>query len=89
MAAFVADDRFTRRLRYLVSGLYLAATFVLVSRYVNSAVDVSAINIFLREAEANVRIMLLGRVTPLVRVLLWVAGTGSAVHFLLRPQGKR
>jgi hypothetical protein len=62
---------------------------VLVSRYVNSAYEVSAINSFLLEADANVRVVLLGRMTPIVRVLLWLVGTGSAVYFLLRPQGRR
>ena len=41
VASFVARNLLSRRMRFIVSGLYLSATFVFASRWYYDAVDIS------------------------------------------------
>ena len=69
VAAFVADDRLTPPLRYLVSMLYLMATLVLLMRYMMVLTDIAVMRAYLEEADAVVSGIGLGISASLMVIL--------------------
>lgn len=79
VASFAARHLLTERIRWLVSFLYLASTFVFVSRWYYNAWDALMYNEVLASRGIE---MPVGYVSGVARMILFLAGTIATVYFL-------
>ena len=79
VASFAARHLLTKKIRWLVSFLYLASTFVFVSRWYYNAFDALVYNEVLVSRGIE---MPVGYVSGVARMILFLAGTLATVYFL-------
>ncbi len=79
VASFAARHLLTKKMRWLVSFLYLASTFVFVSRWYYNAYDALIYNEVLTSRGIE---MPVGYVSGVARMILFAAGTLATVYFL-------
>jgi hypothetical protein len=86
VAAFAADDRFRRPLRYVAAALYVLAAVILYIRYmvIAEAIGQLRLQLISRDALVSDAISLtVGTLTPILRQLIFLVGTIAAVYVLL------
>ena len=79
VASFAARHLLTKRIRWLISFLYLASTFVFASRWFYNAWDALVYNEVLVSRGIE---MPVGYVSGVARMILFLAGTLATVYFL-------
>jgi hypothetical protein len=84
VAGFAAGDRLTKKLSYLAAVLYALATFVLITRFINSAQTAVLFGDIV--TEAGVGISRTALPTVIARFLLFALGAFAALYFLLRTR---
>jgi hypothetical protein len=82
IAGFVAGERLTRRMRYIAATLYVLATFVLISRFLDSAQVTGSFIDALAETGVDA-LSGPGSFTAGSRFLLFGVGSVAALFFLL------
>ena len=87
VAAFVAGERLTPMLRYLVTTLYVLATVALTSTFYNSSMTSRQARELLGEAAAIIPAGT--QVMVISRALLFGLGSAAAIYFLLRARGDK
>jgi len=81
VGAFAGREVLSQRMRLMVCGLYLLATFVFVSRWFYEGLDLFQYNAAL--ADAGI-ILPAPMATLLSRLLLFAFGTAATLYFVLR-----
>jgi len=88
VAAFVAGERLTPKLRYLVAALYVLAVMTLIRRSTVMGWAIASIAEHLQESEAII-FPIFSMDIFITRYMLWIIGTIAAVYFLLTAGGRK
>ena len=86
VASFAARHLLTRRMRWLISGLYLIATFVFVTRWQTSAFDALAYVDALKSHGIELPV---GYLSGFGRMALFATGTLATIYFLHAEPGHK
>jgi hypothetical protein len=88
VAAFVAGERLTPALRYVIAALYVLAVITLYRRSVFMGAAIAPIAEHLQQSEATI-FPLFSLDMFVTRTMLWIVGTVAAVYFLLTSGGRK
>ena len=87
VASFVAGERLSRPMRLLAATLYLLASILLISRFLQFAQTTRIYEIALEDASSPS--IAAGRLIVFTRFVLFALGTASALYFLLKAKKPR